>query len=164
MQQAGLQIRTEGFDTGGSAFGSAAQLQPRTATDQEPKSSPAKQPGLLSRTFSSRADSAALKVSPRLHHHLARSFQCCQICIRGWFLLGLPWSVCLQEKLEHCLENLKPSLGEDIDGESVSFLRSLQAKHDVFKAATVTSAFNIATFSYNDKQRSQSIMVSCRAQ
>ena len=69
----------------------------------------------------------------------------------------------LQEKLEHCLEN-KPSLGEDIDGESVSFLRSLQAKHDVFKAATVTSAFNIANFSYNDKQRSQSIMVSCLAQ
>ena len=73
VQQAGLQIRTEGFDTGGSAFGSAAQLQPQSAIDQEPKGSPAKQPGLLSRTFSSRTDSAALKVSQDFTIHLAGS-------------------------------------------------------------------------------------------
>jgi len=63
-----------------------------------------------------------------------------------------------QEKLEHCLDS-KTSLGEDLDGESISHLRSLQAKHEIFKAPAVSTAFNIASFSYNDRNAGQPVLV-----
>ena len=64
----------------------------------------------------------------------------------------------MQEKLEHCLGS-RPSIGQDIDGESISHLRSLAAKHDIFNAAVVGVAYNIANFSYSDHAKGRLVMV-----
>ena len=79
----------------------------------------------------------------------ASDLQCCKECV---FLL--------QEKLEHCLES-KGSMGEDdLDGESIFYLRQLQRRHSIFKSSAVSSAFKIASFSYNEKDRGQPVLVS----
>ena len=60
----------------------------------------------------------------------------------------------VQEKLEHCLGS-RPSIGQDIDGESISHLRRLAEKHPIFNSPSVGVAYNIASFSYDTERGRQ---------
>lgn len=128
-------VRREGFDTAAPA---APSPQPFSSAQQSFQSEP-------SNLRSNPSTTASPSKAPGL---LSRTFS------------SGTNNEAMKEKLEHCLES-KGSMGDDLDGESIIYLRQLQQRHSIFASSAVSSAFKIASFSYNDKDRGQPVLKQC---